>query len=371
MAVACCAALNDLIRKTGQRLAGTKVVHWFKGNDVSKDDDPLWWLEEGIEQKELNAQHRAHELLVAIQSGERVDLGDNYYYALTLSGASGRVMVRDWMEGQFAGLVVNVSAWFDDLSIVNFSGDKLARLPKIERVITCLLPRRKPNQKYEDWIKPVGSERIGLWHCAVRQAPIPYNALSRVILEHTKFVISGIFEEVTSRQKHPQFAETISLLHARMALIRAYHMRKNRTGKGGQSTMDDNTRPYLNENHPHPAYHCGRIMAVLARLQRDALGDVGAGIVQRYYAAASSTPALVLGRLVRTSQAHLNKLPTGLGYWYESMIANIWGRIKDNVPPTLTLEEQSLFALGYYQQIAQRTAPSLSKENQNKEAGNE
>ena len=109
---------------------------------------------------------------------------------------------------------------------------------------------------------------------------------------------------------------------------------------------------YLNEEHPHPAYQCGRLMAVLADLQRAALGDVGAGIVQRYYSAASSTPALVLGRLTRTSQFHLSKLDAGLAYWFNGRIADIWARIENSLPATLTLEEQSLFALGYYQQIA-------------------
>jgi CRISPR-associated protein Csd1 len=41
--------------------------------------------------------------------------------------------------------------------------------------------------------------------------------------------------------------------------------------------------PYLNEENPHPAYQCGRLLAVLADLQRAALGDVGAGVVQNYY----------------------------------------------------------------------------------------
>ncbi|MDD2629628.1 MAG: type I-C CRISPR-associated protein Cas8c/Csd1 [Limnochordia bacterium] len=41
---------------------------------------------------------------------------------------------------------------------------------------------------------------------------------------------------------------------------------------------------------------------------------MGAGVVQRYYASASSTPALVLGRLTRTSQYHLDKLDAGLAY---------------------------------------------------------
>lgn len=116
--------------------------------------------------------------------------------------------------------------------------------------------------------------------------------------------------------------------------------------------MSQDLKPYLNEEHPLAAYQCGRLMAMLADLQRAALGDVGAGVVQRYYAAASATPSLVLGRLTRTSQFHLNKLEPGLAYWFETVIARIWGRIEDTLPRTLTLEEQSLFALGYYQQMA-------------------
>lgn len=136
--------------------------------------------------------------------------------------------------------------------------------------------------------------------------------------------------------------------------------------------MADDLKSYLNEEHPHAAYHCGRLMAVLAALQRAALGDVGAGVVQRYFSAASSTPALVLGRLTRNSQAHLNKLTGGLSYWYEEKIAAIWGRIKDTIPKTLTLEEQSLFALGYYQQMADmRKKTSGTATKQNKEGENE
>jgi len=132
--------------------------------------------------------------------------------------------------------------------------------------------------------------------------------------------------------------------------------------------MADTLTAYLNPAHPHPAYHCGRWMAVLAALQRAALPNVGAGIVQRYYAAASTTPALVLGRLVRTSQFHLDKLDGGLAHWYETKLSEISSRVGDRIPATLTLEEQSLFALGYYQQIAGLRTKKRIDENEEGEA---
>lgn len=130
--------------------------------------------------------------------------------------------------------------------------------------------------------------------------------------------------------------------------------------------------PYLNEEHPAAAYHCGRLMAVLAAIQNRALGDVGAGLVQRYYAAASTTPALVLGRLTRASQFHLDKIQgqsPRLRNWFQGKIANIWARIKDELPRTLTLEEQSLFALGYYHQIAADRARATDTERADQEVG--
>ena len=126
-------------------------------------------------------------------------------------------------------------------------------------------------------------------------------------------------------------------------------------------------KPYLNEEHPAPAYHCGRMMAVLAKLQQAALGNVGAGVVQRYYAAASTTPALVLGRLVRGGQFHLNKLEPGLAHWYEEKLGSIAAQLGDSVPQTLTLEEQSLFALGYYQQLAFRKSDDADAEEKTNE----
>jgi CRISPR-associated protein Csd1 len=317
------AALNELIKSHGQRLAGAKVVHWFKA-EVPHGEDVLAWLEEPPEQQERNAQQLARELLESIQSGKRADLLDNYFYALNLSGAAGRVMVRDWIEGQFSELAQNISDWFSDLAIVHRDGGGPAPAPKFLAVLGATV------RNLDDLSPPFVAK---MWRVAVRGEPIPETALAHALARARV----GILQDEPFN-------------HARMGLLKAYHVRNERV-KGGE-VMSQELGPFMNEAHPHPAYQCGRLMAVLAGLQRAALGDVGAGVVQRYYAAASSTPALVFGRLTRLSQFHLSKLEPGLTHWYEAKIAGTWGRIKDSVPKTLTLEEQSLFALGYYQQMA-------------------
>ena len=309
-------ALNHLIKENGRRLAGVKVVHWFKGR-VEAEDDPYPWLSDPPEDQERNAQHRAMKLLESIRSGERPDLATNYYYAIALSGQSGRVMVRDWIEGPFEELVSNVKAWFDDLEVVRRDGDGTTNPPKFMAVLGGMV------RDLKDVPAPFQTQ---MWRVAARNAPIPRQAIALAL--HRERV------EVIDKDTPPN--------HARMGLLKAYHIRKG----------DNYMQTHLNENHPEPAYHCGRLMAVLANLQRRALGDVGAGVVQRFYAAASTTPSLVLGRLIRTSQFHLNKLEVGLARWYENKIANILDQIKDQFPKALQLDQQSLFALGYYQQMA-------------------
>jgi CRISPR-associated protein Csd1 len=58
----------------------------------------------------------------------------------------------------------------------------------------------------------------------------------------------------------------------------------------------------------------------------------------------------------RTSQYHLKKLDPGLAYWFESKIAGFWQRFNDVPPRTLSFGRTSLFALGYYQQLADMRA---------------
>jgi CRISPR-associated protein Csd1 len=312
--------LNDLVRNHSERLVNALVLHWFK-QVIPIEDDPFALLM-GLgddAQSAIDAQAQARKMLKAIRLGQRADLSGNTYYAITLSGASGRVMVRDWMVGSFESLVGNVDAWFNDLEIAHRDGKGMAPAPKFLAVCGSLFLELK------DMPAPTAST---LWHVAAFGLPIPAPLMAQAL---ARFRVDLINDKPFN--------------HARMGLIKAYFVRKP---NGGDLFM----QATVNEEHPAPAYHCGRLLAVLAGLQRAALGDVGAGVVQRFYVASSQTPGLTLGRLVSNARNHLAKLDGGLAWWYEEQIANIMGRLGDGAPRTLDLEGQGLFALGYYQQLA-------------------
>lgn len=319
------AGLNDLIANHSVSLAGSLVTHWFR-NRVAEPEDAFGFLDASEEGEELNAQIRARELLKAIDSGIRPDLASNTYYALTISSNGGRVVIRDWMEGSFKELVENVNRWFSDLEIVHRDGGGKAKPPKFGAVLAGLV------RDLKDVAAPMA---VKLYRVAVKGAPIPLAAMAQALARVRVDVIQG---------ERPS--------HARMGLIKAYHLRRWR--KEG-TNMEGQLKPEVSADVQDRAYHCGRLMAVLGRLQTSALGDVGAGVIQRYYAAASTTPALVFGRLVRGAQPHLSKLgdkKPGLKFWYEQQMSEICGKIGTSMPATLNLEDQSLFALGYYQQLA-------------------
>ncbi len=355
-------ALNHILREQSQRLAGARVAYWYVGaKAVAAEIDPLALFMEGLPTADEDEQASpetsaapddslanvgrdmapqqaltsAGALLDAIRSGQRPDLMRARFCALILSGNAGRVVVRDWMEGSFEQLLINVNAWFDDLAIVARDGSHVVASHKLMALLGATV------RDLKDVSAPMSA---ALWRAAVLNLPIPVSAAAQALARLRVDIVNDN-----------------SIPHPRIALLKAYLIRPNDVNPQG----DRNMTAHLNEDHPDPAYHCGRLMAVLADIQYKALGDVGANVVQRYYAAASATPALILGRLVRTAQFHLDKIDPGLRHWHEQRLAAIWGRFQNDIPTTLSLQQQTLFAMGYYQQKAHREPKATTVEAAN------
>lgn len=113
----------------------------------------------------------------------------------------------------------------------------------------------------------------------------------------------------------------------------------------------------LNRENPDAAYQLGRLFAALEVAQRMALKGINATIRDRYFGAASATPAGVFPVLIRGAQNHLGKLrKSGKGGWIEREIEEISDHIVDRYPRSLRLEAQGRFFLGYYHQRRSQSA---------------
>lgn len=115
----------------------------------------------------------------------------------------------------------------------------------------------------------------------------------------------------------------------------------------------------LDRSHDNTGYQLGRLFAVYEMAQRAALGNVNATIRDRYFGAASATPAGVFPLIVRGGQNHLARVRKDKPGWanlIERELEEINSHFKPGPggiwPRSLRLTDQGEFAIGYYHQRA-------------------
>jgi CRISPR-associated protein Csd1 len=114
-----------------------------------------------------------------------------------------------------------------------------------------------------------------------------------------------------------------------------------------------------------PGYLFGRLFAVLENIQEVALGEVNSSIKDRYYASASAVPQRVFPLLLKGVVHHISRGRKGkkrnLILSLERRMREIVLLINSNFPRSLSVEQQSWFALGYYHQYQECFSSSTKK----------
>jgi CRISPR-associated protein Csd1 len=104
----------------------------------------------------------------------------------------------------------------------------------------------------------------------------------------------------------------------------------------------------LNLENKTPAYLLGRLFSLLEKAQIEAHNEkLNRTIRDRYFGAASATPAIVFPQLLRLVQHHISK--SNYGGAIDKKIQAVLDDLPA-FPKHLSLEEQGSFFLGYYQQ---------------------
>jgi CRISPR-associated protein Csd1 len=144
----------------------------------------------------------------------------------------------------------------------------------------------------------------------------------------------------------------------RVAICKAVLVRDQRLDHASQR---EDYLVSLDPDDLNPGYRLGRLFAVLENIQRSALGrNVNATIRDRYYGAASATPASVFPVLIRNSNHHLASLRKtgkgGLAYTLETEMGGILDGFGAALPRNLRIEDQGRFAIGYYHERFSRVS---------------
>jgi CRISPR-associated protein Csd1 len=335
-------ALNHLLRRgSPQRIqiGDASTVFWA---DQASDLESLIPDIFGDPPRDIpdgNAQ-AVQALFSAIRSGQYGAAGDpNRFHILGLSPNAARISVRFYHCLPLAEMGERIAQHFHDLELVRGSYDP--RYPSLKRLLqaVCLATATQPQGDIERVPPNLGGAIVD----AVFAGPdVPYPSLW--------------LNAAVGRCRAEQ-----SVSYFRAAAIKACLNRQIRRANSSPSNLSPEKEflPMLDQTNPSPAYRMGRLFAALEKIQEEASPGINATIRDRYYGAASSTPVAVFTTLLRLKNAHLKKLATGRGVWFEKLLAEILGEVAD-FPRQLPLPDQGRFALGYYHQrqdfFAKKTA---------------
>ncbi len=262
-------------------------------------------------------------LLESVRKGGRVpDVDDTKFYATVLSRTKGRVVVRDWLDttvGEVKEHLAGPAGWFPRQLITGPYGEAPQPLGLYALAAATVRDAQK------ELAPPTPRS---LLRCALTGAPVP----------------TGLLFQAVRRNRAEQ-----AVTRPRAALIKLVLLSHHATDK-------EDSMVQLDQDNPSAAYRCGRLLAVLEEVQRRALPGVKATIVDRFFGTASSAPASVFGRLIRGAQPHLGKLERdqrGAHIALQRRLEDIQAGIPAaGFPRILSLEDQGVFALGYYHQRA-------------------
>lgn len=326
-------------RYTNRRNFGTKdtaIIFWTKNNNEVKDISLL--EEPDVEEvgRLINAVHSG-----AAKQGKY--LQDDLFYSCTLSGAAARIAVRDWLEMSLGDFKQSVAKWFKDIAIDEFDWNQkkmirhYARLHDLSR--GCQRANRDGKHDKDD---PALARAVAsLWNAAIKNTLPPIWLLTKV-LQRARLDKWGITAD-------------------KAALIKLI---LNRHNKGGGFVVKES----LQEGSRPVAYVCGQLFAKMESIQHAALGDKNAGIRERYFTYAMTTPASAFGRLFSLSSKHFTKLKNekpGLAVNMDKEMQKLCQEVDINKFPSIfSLEEQGQFAIGYYHQ---KQAQFSKNNNQNQE----
>ncbi|MDD6269897.1 MAG: type I-C CRISPR-associated protein Cas8c/Csd1 [Oscillospiraceae bacterium] len=348
------ASLTRLLKESPPPLAGAKHIHWFSEqtkNDVTKV------LDVGFEipnyDDEDDTQKEEDELIVqkmftALMNNSLPDMPCNRYYMMSLSGVNGRVMIRSYDEGTYNDLCGNLRKWYEDIAI--YIPNYGYKYPKLFGLYSRLLKAQKDSSKLSERIK---NELSGLssqiMFAIMHNTPLPDTVAARTLAYIRSDILSDLNDDT-----NPKKTKITQKLPDRTAcqILKAWLNRRYKNQNKEEFLIMDK----LNPQSPSAAYQAGRLMAEYAAIQSDALGDVNAGIVERYYTSACASPALVMGKLSTMSQYHLSKLKGEKKWLYDihsKALEEISCKIGEALPKRFSLEQQSEFSLGYYFQCSE------------------
>ncbi|MFV2093626.1 MAG: type I-C CRISPR-associated protein Cas8c/Csd1, partial [Hyphomicrobiales bacterium] len=335
------AALNWLLsRGSGRnfRVGDTTTVFWAEetgtGEVVADAAETMMSLNfSSLQDADAAAQSDIAEKLDKMAKGRplaeidpRLDAGTRMC-VLGLSPNNARLAVRFWFVETFGKLAENFASHYRDLAI---EPNTFKQPPQVWSLLYETAAQRK-----EKNIPPrLGGE---IMRAVLTGARYPHTLLTAIIGRiRADKTVNG----------------------PRAAMCKAVINRDLRLSTTGKSKAENKEIPVaLDETNVNTAYLLGRLFSLYEEAEAG-VAKRNATIRDRYFGAASATPARVYPILMRGYGHNISKLGkgerAGQAVNIEKAVTGVIGHLTDVLPRTLALEDQGRFVVGYYHQQQQR-----------------
>lgn len=336
-------ALNTMLRRDSRNkftVGNRTFVFWASSNDKAAEqaEESLFDLLGYSEEKKDNPNakiEQVRKVFTAIYSGSLSTSLEDRFYILGLAPNSARIAVVYWSETPLRDFAGKILRHFDDMEIIDTRKDRKPYIG-IKDILSAVTLGGKQSEATPNLPESIiKSIFLG--------TPYPYTLLSACI-----------------RRIRAESGDGNAARITRIAIIKAFLNRQNVNDKRMEIMLD--------KRNTNQGYLCGRLFAVLDRIQEDANGI--SSIRERYMNAASSTPSSVFATILNLSSHHLENLSNeGKKVFYEKLKQEIIDKISsDGFPAHLDLQDQGRFFVGYYHQ--RQDFFNKKEENNNDESVN-
>lgn len=318
-------ALNTMLQKESHNkfIVGNRTfVFWASSNVEAAEQaeerlfDLLGFTDEG--QDAPNAKiEQVRKVFDSIYTGTLKTSLDDHFYLLGLAPNSARIAVVYWSDCSLKEFAGKILRHFEDMEIVDTRKNKKPYMG-IKSMLAAVTLGGKQSDATPNLPEAVVKS-------VFQGTPYPFTLFSACI-----------------RRIRAESSSNDAIRIARIAIIKAYLNRINDNNKKIETMLDN--------RNTNQGYLCGRLFAVLDKIQEDANGI--SSIRERYMNAASATPASVFATILNLSSHHMEKLSNeGKKVFYEKLKQEIIDKIPaTGFPSHLDLQDQGRFFIGYYHQ---------------------
>ncbi len=336
-------ASSDRLVPTRYDLGGAAFLYWTR----EADDGDIFNYLHAAESNQIKA------LLEAPETGQDPEtISSNDFYLLGVTANRGRLSICDWFTASVDTVLLTIRNWFAGLAIHDpMNKGALAPPPRLSQLLWAISPPQLAKRPQD---KGNRSRSQALLRRAIQGQPLPVEILAAGL--NRLHVAQG-----SERLYCPRIGLVRLCVNDQLAL----------KGDPPMSTSID-------ENNKHPAYLCGRLLALYESQQRTAHDyKINVTLADRYYGLASTYPQLAFPKIEQLARAHQQKLRRGeqrkraAAMAIERTIGSLMEHLPGRFPAQLSLEDQGRFVVGFHHQKAEdarRVEAAKAKKSNHSEA---